>query len=221
MIDSTGLCHVGHKRSGWSAELVVERYAGGECQKAHADAGAQAFGGAGPVAFQAEQVFECLEHRFDVLPDRPQAWMPGVGFVTAGRPDHGGAQVGDLLGELAAHISFVADHQLTAVKASGEHRYRDLAFFPVGADEHRLARGAVKATHQVKPHTPKVPGMAATPPVGGVIRKLGAAGGLQAAAAFHRTGVQKDRVIPVPGDWAANTPANQSIASRSLRRLLW
>src|SRR5437667_9322826 len=81
-------CVVG-EGAGWACEAVVECDGGCECEKAAAEAGAEAVEGAGAVAFEGEQVLAGPEDRFDALSDRGQS-RPGLGFVFAGRSgDHG------------------------------------------------------------------------------------------------------------------------------------
>src|SRR4051812_14244760 len=67
-----------------AAEPVVEVDAGGECEQALQDAGAQVAQGAGAVAFEAQQVFGRPVDRFDALAD---GWdvRAVLGLVGAGR----------------------------------------------------------------------------------------------------------------------------------------
>src|SRR3954447_25637250 len=90
--------------SAGAAELVVEGDAGGEREQAHRDAGEQVAWCAGAVPFEGEQVFAGPEDGLDPLPDRCQVG-PAVSFVASWRPDDGGAEAGDGVGELAAGVA--------------------------------------------------------------------------------------------------------------------
>ena len=70
------------ERAGGSAEVVVERDAGGEREQPLADAGSQAVQGAGAVAFEREQVFAGPEDALDPLADRGQV-RPVAGIAAA------------------------------------------------------------------------------------------------------------------------------------------
>ena len=63
--------------------MVVELDAGGEREEAGRDPRPEVAGGAGSVAFEAEEVFAGEEDRFDSLPDRRQL-NAAVGLVLAG-----------------------------------------------------------------------------------------------------------------------------------------
>src|SRR5215204_4770501 len=100
MIDSAlGLGGEVGEGAWWPAEPVVEVDAGGECEQALADAGAEVCQRAGAVAFEAEEVFAGPEDRLDPLPDRREVWA-GLGFGLAGGAQQCAAQLGDRLGEL-------------------------------------------------------------------------------------------------------------------------
>jgi hypothetical protein len=197
MIDSA-LCGVVGEAACGSSELVVEVDAGGEAEQPAADAGAQVVQGACAVLFEAEQVFQCPEDAFDALPDRRQAQgARAFGFVrSAGADDRDPERLG-VVGELAAGVPLVGHDRVTA---TGEARQQvfagDLAFFAVGADEHRRAWRAVRAAGQVQSEAPKPARVAAAVAVPGSVRELAAPGGVDAAAGLDRCRVDKhDRVV--------------------------
>src|SRR5215210_8368017 len=84
----------------WPAEPVVEVDAGGECEQALGDAGAEVSEGAGAVAFEAQEVFAGPEDRLDSLADRGEV-RASLGFGLAGGAQQGAAELADGVGELA------------------------------------------------------------------------------------------------------------------------
>src|SRR5437660_2210867 len=128
MVDSTSLGDVVDECAAWAAELVVEVDAGGEAEEALQDPFAQAGEGAGAVAFEGEQVFAGPEDRFDPLSNRGEV-RPLAGLVFSSGADDGGVEFGDLLGELAAGVAFVAEQRLTARSLAEREQFEpDLAF---------------------------------------------------------------------------------------------
>ena len=92
---------------------MVEADAGGECEQSGRDAGGEVAWGAGAVSFEGEQVFAGPEDRLDPLSNRREVW-PGLWLGLSGRPQDGGAEFGDGIGELAAGVALVADDRLAA-----------------------------------------------------------------------------------------------------------
>src|SRR6266536_6483496 len=79
---ATGSGGVAGQRAAGAAEAVVERDGGGEGGEAHGDAHEEVVQGAGPVAFEAEDVLGGPDDRFDALADRRQVraapWLVGA-----------------------------------------------------------------------------------------------------------------------------------------------
>src|SRR3954469_22521364 len=175
MIDATGLGGVVGDGAAWEPELVVESDAGCEGEQPGGDAGAEVVGGAGSVAFEAEQVFAGDKDGFDSLPDRGEVDAV-VGLVLAGWSDDRGAEFGDGVSELAAGVAFVADDGFAAVEAAGQQRQRDLAFGAVGSDECGRLGGAVEGADQMQPHPPEPAGVTLAVAVAAHLGQVGAAG---------------------------------------------
>src|SRR5215211_1369689 len=131
MTDATGLGGVGDERAAGAAELVVECYAGGECERSGGDAGAQPSQGAGAVAFEREDVFAGLDDRLDALADAGDD-RGLAGLVFAVGPDDPGAELVRGGGELGAGVALVGDDRLAAAERARQHRERDLAFAALG-----------------------------------------------------------------------------------------
>src|SRR5215208_860188 len=87
----------------WASEPVVEVDAGGECEQALRDPGAEVAQGAGAMSFEAQEVFAGPEDRLDPLAQGRQM-RAGLGFVGARGPQQGGAELADGVGELAAGV---------------------------------------------------------------------------------------------------------------------
>ena len=92
---------------------MVEADAGGEGEQSQGDPGVEVAEGACAVAFEAEQVFECEEDRFDPLPDDRDAW-PCLRLVFACWPGDRRAEGGDGGCEFSAGVAFVADDRFAA-----------------------------------------------------------------------------------------------------------
>ena len=102
----------------------------------------------------AQEVFAGEEGRLDSLPDRGEVW-PVLWFVAAGRSEHGRAECGHGLGELASGVAFIADDRLATPECPRQQRERDLAFGPVGSDERCSSGCPVGCAGQMQPHPPK------------------------------------------------------------------
>jgi len=194
MVDATALGGVVGDRAAGAAELVVEVDAGGEREEPGGDAGAEVWGGAGAVTFEPEQVFAGEEDGFDPLSDRGEA-NGAVGFVFAGGPDDHAAELADGVLELAAGVALVAEDRLATVKGSGEEGQRDFAFGTVGSDQACRSWGAVQGADEVQPHPPKPTGVALAISVAADLGKLGAAGGVERAAALDRGRVEQHKIV--------------------------
>jgi hypothetical protein len=132
MVDSARLGAVVDECTAGASELVVEGDACGEGAEAGDDAFSEAWEGAGAVAFEGEEVFAGPEDALDALADRREVWAV-AGFVFAAWADEGGADAGDLCGELAAGVALVAQQDLAAVKADTvEELEADFAFVTFG-----------------------------------------------------------------------------------------
>src|SRR5579862_5638741 len=134
MIDATVLGGVVGDCAGWAAELVVEADAGGECEESGRDSRVEIAGGACAVAFEGEQVFAGEEDGFDSLPYWREVDAVS-GFVATGWADDGGAEGGDVVGELGAGVAFVADDRFASVECLREQFERGFSFGPVGGDQ--------------------------------------------------------------------------------------
>src|SRR5215211_807674 len=206
MIDSTGLGHVGHERAAREAEPVVDVDAGGERQDPLCDAGSEVGEGARPVALEREDVLEALEDGLDALADRGEV-EPVVGLVLARRPQDEGSQLADRGLEFAARVALVADDRLAAAERPGQQLEGDLAFGPVGWLEGERSRGAVGGEHAVQAHAPEETAVRAAVAVAAGVGELGAAGGLERAAALDRRRVEQHEVVVEAGALAGEDTA--------------
>jgi len=136
------------------AELLVEVYAGAECEDAGAEAGEESGGGSAAVAFEQELVFECVDDRFDPLPD-PAGWRVGsVGLVGAAWPEEKCAQFGYGGFEVGAGEAFVADDLRAFDRVGFEQRERCLSLTGVSGDEVEVDDRAVGGAEQNKVEAP-------------------------------------------------------------------
>src|SRR3954452_14341664 len=113
MSDSAPLGGVGRRGRAGRAGSGVEADRGGGGEEALTEANAQSVQGAGAVAFEAEQVFECPEDRLDALADRRQL-RAAAGFVGAAGADDGRGEGADGGGEVAADVALVGDDDFPA-----------------------------------------------------------------------------------------------------------
>ena len=130
------------------AELVVEADAGGECEQAGGDAGAQSAEGARAVALEAEDVLEAS--KIDSMrwrrPEIRGAW-PGSS-LRLGRTSR--APSASDLREFGAGVALVGDDRLAASERSRQQALGDLALAAFGRPERGRARGAVGAASKCR-----------------------------------------------------------------------
>jgi len=148
MIDATSGSVIDERPAG-TAELMVKTDAGGQSEQPDQDPHRQVLRGAGAVTLQRKYVFAGPKHRFDPLADGSKVGPAGL-LIGSGRPDDGATQRQDLLGEVLARISFVADDGLPAFKGTGEHEKCDLPFRPVGRRQLDRSGSAVRGAEQME-----------------------------------------------------------------------
>src|ERR1019366_5343628 len=200
MVDSTRLGDVVDECAARASELVVEDDAGGETEEALEDAFSDAGERACAVAFECEEVFEGPEDRLDALADRREM-RSRSGFVFAGRAHDRGVEPADLEREVAAGVALVAEQRLAARAAgAGEQLEADFALIALWRGERERSWGAVRGEDRMQPEAPEVAGMTGAPAVVGSVAQQRAFGGLTAASALDRRGVDEQQIIL--GPWA-------------------
>ena len=141
------------------------------------------------MAFEIELGFEGVVDRFDDLMARSEEPSSGSGCLCfGGWSDQGHSGLVEGLLEAGPPISLVRDKGLAwaSQAAVGDHAQGGVAFVCCGRCQ-RVGDGQSRwCGHKMETQTPKVSGMGGVVAVFGPIRKVRAAGGETAAAAFDR-----------------------------------
>src|SRR5579863_433645 len=205
---TTGLGDVAGDGAAGAAELVVERYGGGECGEAGAETDAEVFEGAGAVAFEGEDVFAGLEDRLDALADRGEVWAAAA-FVFAAGADDLRVERGEFGFEVFAAEVLVADqdHHLAGLALGArDHLHADEFLVDLGRGQRERAWGAVEREQGVQAEAPEEAAVAgAVAVVSGVRERVGEARDtatldrLAGASALDRRRVDQQQIVEEPG----------------------
>ena len=149
----------GESAAGLVGEPVVPA-AGGEREYALADAGPDAVGGVGAVAFERELALEGVVDRFDPLADAAECAEAPWFVAAVGADEMGAERVVDELLKLGAGEPFVGDVDLLAVQQLGaggavEQGGGDFALGFVGGCQTERDRHPVGRAQQIQPQAPR------------------------------------------------------------------